>query len=131
MSEIMPLKMLKSSDGVNKTLGRTRLRKNFLLFAQVALYLLLIGAAGNALATDARFEISYPASLDQGPITGRVFVMISRNNRVEPRLQAGSYNASVPFYGLDVQAMKPGENAIIDTSVLGYPVESLSQLPAG
>lgn len=78
-----------------------------------------------------RFEISYPAALDKGPITGRVFVIISKNNRTEPRLQAGSYNASVPFYGLDVNALKPGESAVIDAAVLGYPLESLRQLPAG
>jgi hypothetical protein len=57
--------------------------------------------------------------------------MISKNNRAEPRLQAGSYGGSIPFYGLDVNALKPGENAIIDASTLGFPVESLSQLPAG
>lgn len=91
----------------------------------------LLACVGQARAADTRFEISYPAALDKGPITGRVFVMISKNNRVEPRLQAGSYNASVPFYGLDVQALKPGESAVIHEAVLGYPVESLNQLPAG
>jgi hypothetical protein len=96
------------------------------------LSLLMIYSAHMAAATaGARFEISYPASIDNGPITGRVFVMISKNNRVEPRLQAGSYNASIPFYGLDVNGLKPGDNAVVDTSVLGYPVENLNQLPAG
>ncbi len=80
---------------------------------------------------NARFEISYSAALDNGPVTGRVFVMISKSDRSEPRLQAGSYNASVPFFGLDVNALRPGENAVVDTSVLGYPVDSLNQLPAG
>src|SRR5258705_10209036 len=87
--------------------------------------------SGDASAADARFEVSYPAGLDSGPITGRVFVVISKNNRVEPRLQAGSYGGSVPFYGLDVNALKPGDNAVIDRSVPGYPVDSLNQLPAG
>ncbi len=93
--------------------------------------LMLLACSAQTVAADARFEITYPATLDKGPITGRVFVMISKNSRVEPRLQAGSYNASVPFYGLDVRAFKPNENVVIDASVLGYPVESLSQLPAG
>ncbi|MEW6126861.1 MAG: alpha/beta hydrolase-fold protein [Acidobacteriota bacterium] len=96
------------------------------------LCLLIIAVASVcAMAADARFEISYPTAIDKGPITGRVFVMIAKNNRVEPRLQAGSYNSSVPFYGLDVQALKPDENAVIDAAVLGYPVENLNQLPAG
>ena len=132
MNEMMQKNILRSVEVVGRTLMRTHLKRRILILAGIALCLtLLLGSAANALAADARFEISYPASLDQGPITGRVFVMISKNNRVEPRLQAGSYNASIPFYGLDVNALKPGDNAAIDTSVLGYPVESLNQLPAG
>ncbi len=104
-----------------------------LLFAAVVILFLSLSAvpAGRTAPADTKFEISYPASLDNGPITGRVFVMISKADRPEPRLQAGSYNASVPFYGMDVNALKPGDNAVVDASVLGYPVESLSQLPAG
>ncbi|MFN7943975.1 MAG: alpha/beta hydrolase-fold protein [Blastocatellia bacterium] len=92
---------------------------------------LLSATSGHTAAVSTRFEISFPATTENGPVTGRVFVMISKNNRTEPRLQAGSYQASVPFYGLDVNALKPGENAVIDASTLGFPVESLSQLPAG
>ena len=92
---------------------------------------LLVLFSARASAADARFEISYAVSLDNGPVTGRVFVMISKNNRVEPRLQAGSYGRSVPFYGLDVHELKPGANAVIDASVPGYPVDSISKLPAG
>src|SRR5205085_2243761 len=98
--------------------------------AALCLSLLAI-VAGHSAAAETRFEISYPTSLDNGPITGRVFVMISKTNRVEPRLQAGSYQASVPFYGLDVNALKPDAGAVVDSSTLGYQVESLSQLPAG
>jgi hypothetical protein len=79
---------------------------------------------------EAKFEVSFPASIDQGPITGRVFVIISKNGQPEPRFQAGSYSGSVPFFGLDVDALRAGEGAVIDTSVLGYPLRSLSELPA-
>jgi len=59
--------------------------------------------------------------------------MISKSDRTEPRLQAGQYssNSSAPFFGLDVNGLKPETTAGIDASVLGYPVESLSKLPAG
>jgi len=77
-----------------------------------------------------KFEVSYPASVDPGPITGRVLVIVSKNNRREPRLQAGSYSGSVPFFGVDVGALKAGESAVIDTSTLGYPL-NLGELPPG
>ncbi len=108
------------------------MKRRILSMAGIAFCLSLLAIHSSRSATaDARFEISYLAALDNGPITGRVFVMISKTNRVEPRLQAGSYQASVPFYGLDVNALKPGAGAVIDSSTLGYQVESLSQLPAG
>ena len=109
---------------------KKRSQRNLAMVRIISRLTLLFLFAVSALAAT-RFEISYPAELDAGPITGRVFVIISKSNRTEPRLQAGSYNASVPFYGLDVNAFKAGENAVIDAGVLGYPVESLSQLPAG
>lgn len=109
---------------------KTRQGRSLLAMEIMVGLTLLILFSGSALAAT-QFEVSFPAALEAGPITGRVFVMISKNNRSEPRLQAGSYNASVPFYGLDVNALKAGENAVLDAGVLGYPVESLSQLPAG
>src|ERR1051326_5485237 len=133
MNEIIQRNTLKSIASAGRLLRRTTMKRKILLIAGIVLCLSLLAvySGHTAAVADARFEISYPTSLDNGPITGRLFVMISKNNRVEPRLQAGSYNASVPFYGLDVNALKPGDRAVIDTSVLGYPVESLKELPAG
>jgi len=37
----------------------------------------------------------------------------------------------LPFFGLDVDALKAGQNAVIDASVLGYPLKNLSEIPAG
>ena len=111
---------------------KTQMKRSLLIAAGVAVCLsLLLVRSAHTAAAETKFEISFPASLNGEPITGRMFVMISKNNRLEPRLQAGSYQASVPFYGVDVDALKPGANAVIDSSTLGYQVESLSKLPAG
>jgi hypothetical protein len=82
-------------------------------------------------ATGLQFQVSYPAALEKGPVTGRLFVMISRDNRLEPRLQAGSYGGSVPFFGQDVNAIKAGETMSLDGSVPGFPVKTVNDLPAG
>ena len=90
----------------------------------------LAGADGPFSAQESlRFEVTFPASLHEGPITGRVFVMIARKDEPEPRLQVG--RTGVPFFGLDVEALPPGGVAVIDTGVLGSPLESLADLPAG
>jgi len=76
-----------------------------------------------------RFEISFPASAHAEPITGRVFIMISRDNEREPRLQIG--RTGVPFFGRDVEQLKAGQAAIIDTTDLGTPIQSLAEIPPG
>jgi hypothetical protein len=90
---------------------------------------LLVLSALPCLAADTRFEISFPASANAGPITGRVYIMLSRDNQREPRLQIS--RIGVPFFGRDIEKLAPGQAAIIDSSDLGTPVDSLSQIPPG
>ena len=62
-----------------------------------------------ALPADAQqATVTLDPSVASGPTTGRLFVIFGRNDAREPRFQAGSYGGSVPFYGMDVDAWKPG-----------------------
>lgn len=76
-----------------------------------------------------RFTISVPDSAHADPITGRVYMMISRTDDREPRLQVG--RTGIPFFGRDVEGLAPGEEAVVDGTDLGFPVDSLGALPAG
>lgn len=80
-------------------------------------------------APPTRFRVSFPAAAHEGPVTGRVFVMISTTDEREPRLQIG--REGTPFFGRDVEGLRPGEHGAIDATDLGSPVESLAGLPAG
>jgi len=86
-------------------------------------------AASPCFAAATRFEISYPAAAAAGPITGRVFIMISRDGQREPRLQIS--RIGVPFFGRDIEKLAPGQAAVIDATDLGTPIESLSGIPPG
>ena len=103
------------------------------MFALAVAVALAIGpVAGARLFADEtalRFEISFPAAAHAEPVTGRVYVMISRTDAPEPRLQVG--RTGTPFFGRDVEALVPGQAAIIDGTDLGSPVERLADLPAG
>lgn len=81
-------------------------------------------------ASAQRVEVRYNAAL-QGPRTGRVFVIFTKNSTREPRLQAGSYGGTAPMFGADVSAWTPGAAAVIGPDTLGYPYASLRDLPAG
>jgi len=55
------------------------MKRRILVIAGVALCLSLLAVySGHTAAADARFEVSYPVGLDNGPITGRVFVVSIR-----------------------------------------------------
>ena len=84
-----------------------------------------------ALALSQRVQVTVDPALAKAPLTGRVFVFFAQDSRREPRLEAGSYGGSVPFYGADVSQWRPGTPTVIDATTLGFPYKSLAQMPAG
>jgi hypothetical protein len=98
--------------------------------------LLLASAAPPAPAADParlRFAVRYPASLEKGPLDGRLLLLLSTDGSAEPRFQVRDTDAakSQQVFGIDVEAWKPGEQAVFDASVLGYPAESLADVKPG
>ena len=80
-----------------------------------------------------RFEIIFPEAQSAGkPLDGHILLGISTDKTSEPRYQLREEEASsAQFFGLDVDNWKPGQPAILDSTALGYPLNSLDQLPAG
>jgi hypothetical protein len=80
-----------------------------------------------------RVAISFPAARSAQPIDGRVLLFISDEGRTEPRTQSDQYraNSTRPIFGVDVDGMKPGQEVVIDEAVFGWPVRSLTDMPAG
>jgi len=76
-----------------------------------------------------RFEITIPASVRPGATTGRAYVIISRSNDREPRLQIGRVGA--PMFGRDFAAVSAGQPIVVDGSDLGTPVADMADVPAG
>jgi hypothetical protein len=80
-----------------------------------------------------RFAISFPAARSAQPIDGRVLLFISDDGRSEPRTQTDQYRANTtrPIFGVDVDALRPGQDAVIDETVVGWPARSLRDVPPG
>lgn len=76
-----------------------------------------------------KFEVSFPASAHAGAITGRVFVMITKNDTPEPRLQAGGLRNIPPIFGINVNEWAPGRAVIVEDNTPGYPLRSLHDIP--
>ncbi len=88
-------------------------------------------AAASDTRSGPRFTIAVDPALDARPLTGRVFVFLSRRAAPEPRLQYNGLADSVPFFGRDVSLLPAGHRVTIDADTLGYPLASSRDLPAG
>jgi hypothetical protein len=84
-------------------------------------------------AAPLRFAISFPAARSAQPLDGRVLLFISDDGRTEPRMQSDQYraNSTRPIFGVDVDALQPGQEVVIDDAIVGWPARSLKDIPAG
>jgi len=87
-----------------------------------------------------RFEISFAASAHPEPVTGRVYVAISRQREGgEMRRGTGTVTGPItragetgtPLFGKNVEDLQPGQPVTIDGSVFGHPIQSLDRIPSG
>jgi len=78
-----------------------------------------------------RFGISFPEEQCITPLDGRVLLIISTDGSSEPRFQINDSPKTQLIFGIDVDGLTPGEEAIIDGKVFGYPVKSIAQIPPG
>jgi hypothetical protein len=79
-----------------------------------------------------RFEVSFPKEMSAAPLDGHILLLISNNDEKEPRFQISFMTPdSQQVFGVDVDTLAPGASAVVDSSTLGYPAESLNDIPAG
>ncbi|MFO7769265.1 MAG: alpha/beta hydrolase-fold protein [bacterium] len=87
---------------------------------------LVIGCSGGPA-----FTVSFDEGLSPGPLDGRVILLLSTREEGEPRFQVTPGVEAIQVLGVDVEGMAPGDLARFDSSVFGYPVESLRDLEPG
>lgn len=76
------------------------------------------------------FSVTYKGTNEK--LDGRLLIMLSKNDKAEPRFQIVDGPESQLIFGLDVEEWEAGKPIIADGSnTFGYPVESLSDVPAG
>jgi hypothetical protein len=110
-------------------------KKRFLASLAVLGILGLGGRAGLTAAKKPecrlRFGVQFPAERSTSPLDGRMLLLISTDGSAEPRFQISDGSETQMVFGLDVNGLKPGEPAVFDGAVFGYPLESLAELPPG
>lgn len=77
-----------------------------------------------------KIKITYSADAHSGTLTGRAYFILSRKHEPEPRFQARR-GTGAPIWGQNFKDIKPGESIVIDGATFGYPLESITDIPAG
>jgi hypothetical protein len=103
----------------------------FLILA-TAIFLRPSGAAAaRKLDCRLRFAVSFPVERANGPLDGRLLLFISSDGSSEPRFQVSDGPNTQLVFGIDVNGLLPGQPAVIDGNVFGYPLSTLAELPSG
>ena len=97
----------------------------------VAAALAALLACGTAQAKGLSFALTLPKSKVNAPADGRMLLLISNDGSAEPRMQIGHDLKTQIVFGKTVDGLAPGKAAVVDAGVFGWPVESVSALPAG
>jgi hypothetical protein len=90
----------------------------------------VIFTANLALATP-QFTITFDPKSSTKPLDGRLLLILSNDPSDEPRMQVSDEASTQQVFGIDVDGWEPGKPRVIDAPVLGYPRDSLRDVPAG
>ncbi len=92
-------------------------------------------AGGRASAPTLRISVDVAPAVGSAPADGRLLVVLATDPATPPLEQVTSVDSTAQMFGLDVQGLRPGQGAVLDATVgpgvLGYPVASMADLPAG
>jgi len=101
------------------------------LHIPVAAALCALAFASATTAAAFEIEISFPPEVEDRALDGRVILLISTDGETEPRFQVRPGVDAVQLFGIDIDGLSPGEAIRFDATVVGYPIESLDDLPPG
>lgn len=77
------------------------------------------------------FSVSISPNLHNAALNGRLLLLLSNNDKAEPRYQVNDGAETQMVFGMDVDTWQPGTQQLVDIHAFGYPIERLSDVPAG
>jgi hypothetical protein len=77
------------------------------------------------------FRVTIAPTLHSEALDGRLLLLLSNNNKAEPRFQISDAAGTQMVFGVDVEGWQPGHSELVDMRAFGYPLERLKDVPAG
>jgi Putative esterase len=88
-------------------------------------------ATGCQRAAPVQFRVTVPKARRATPVDGRLLVILSKDSSKEPRMQITGNMGTQQFFGTTVDGLAPDRAATLDARAIGYPRDSLDDVPAG
>jgi hypothetical protein len=102
-----------------------------LFFTILSLFFILTGYSSEIPPKkDFIIHVSFSKEVRQQNLDGRLLLMFSNNNKLEPRFQIGGLKSQIIF-GTNVEDLSPGEKIKIKEGIFGYPVENINDIQPG
>jgi len=112
--------------------SKTKVRLfSFLAILLTSLLLPRIAELASEQNVGLQFAISFPEASSKEQLDGRLLLLVSTDSSREPRFQISEDLTTQQVFGIDVEGLKPGQEAIVGATAFGYPVRNLAQVPRG
>ena len=82
-------------------------------------------------APQIEISITLSETLDMESLDGRLLLMLSNNDSIEPRFQINDRADTQLIFGKNVEGWKPGDVVTFTEEDFGFPFESLNDVPTG
>jgi hypothetical protein len=109
-------------------LSSEKLMRRYLYFTALLIFTLPARAGAQKPLS---FEISFAKELSASPVDGHILLILSKDDKSEPRFGVVEGINSQQAFGVDVDSLAPGAAFRVDSTTLGYPLESLRDVPPG
>ncbi len=76
-------------------------------------------------------SVEFPSELHQESLDGRLLLMLSTDDRQEPRFQISDTFKSQQIFGIDLDSWEATQPAKFDDRAFGYPRRNLKEIPPG
>ncbi|WP_373518984.1 alpha/beta hydrolase-fold protein, partial [Pricia sp.] len=100
-----------------------------LLFSMAILFFSGMAMAQNT--SEFAIKVFFTEATSAEKMDGRLLLMLSTDDKKEPRFQIGDGLETQLIFGMNVERMSSGETKTFDETIFGYPYPSLSDIPAG
>src|SRR5688572_24607661 len=72
-----------------------------------------------------KFSVTLTKEMSDQVQDGRLLLLLSTNDKAEPRNQISDGLKTQLVFGIDVEGVKPGDPMIVDASAFGFPIQHL------